>query len=195
MKVTLKSTVLATAICSSALLASSAVFADEAYENAVGWFVGGGLYYGDLDARVDIDRDDFQEDSRVSFNTSSASFEIQGGYRFNKWLSADAGYWDLGNYKSDRDNDTGEREKFDATAWTVGGMVSVPLWIMDFYARGGAAFWDWDGRNVDADGTDPYFGLGAAFNLGGSLDLYAEWIRFDQDADIDTFGLGARWTF
>ena len=32
-------------------------------------------------------------------------------------------------------------------------------------------------------------------NVGGSLDLYAEWIRFDQDADIDAFGVGARWTF
>lgn len=192
MRVTFRNTVLATAICSSTLLASSAVLADdESYENAVGWMIGGGIYYSDLDARVDVDRDDL---NFASFNTSSASYHIEGGYRFNKWLSVDAGYWDLGNYKSDRDID-GNREKFDATAWTVGGMVSVPLWIMDFYARGGAAFWDWDGRNIDADGTDPYFGLGAAFNLGGSLDLYAEWIRFDQDADIDAIGLGARWTF
>lgn len=184
---------MAAAISCAALAYSATASADsdERYENKVGWMIGGGAYYSDLDSRVDIDRDDLDF---ASFNTSSGSFTLQGGYRFNTWLSADVGYWDLGNYKSDRDVD-GEREKFDATAWTVGGMVSVPLWIMDLYARAGAAFWEWDGRNIDADGTDPYFGLGAAFNIGGSLDLYAEWVRFDQDADIDAIGVGARWTF
>ena len=74
-------------------------------------------------------------------------------------------------------------------------MASVPLWIMDFYAKGGAAMWEYDGRNVDADGTDAYYGVGAAFNIGGSLDLYAEWVRFDLETNLDTFGLGVRWTF
>ena len=130
----------------------------------------------------------------MDFDTSSTSFNIGGGYRFNKWLALDGGYWDFGNYKSDRDED-GDREKFDATAWTLGGMVSVPLWIMDFYAKAGVAFWDYDGRNFDADGEDLYFGLGAAFNIGSSLDIYGEWVRFDQDAEIDALGVGVRWTF
>ena len=74
-------------------------------------------------------------------------------------------------------------------------MVSVPLWIMDFYGKAGVAFWDYDGRNFDADGEDLYFGLGAAFNIGSSLDIYGEWVRFDQDAEIDALGVGVRWTF
>ncbi|MEH6592579.1 MAG: hypothetical protein V7746_20095 [Halioglobus sp.] len=63
------------------------------------------------------------------------------------------------------------------------------------YARGVTAFWEAEGKNVDTDGTDPYYGVGLAFNIGSSLDLYAEWIRFDFDSKIDTLGLGVRWTF
>ena len=65
---------------------------------------------------------------------------------------------------------------------------------MDFYARVGLAYWEYDGRNIDEDGNDPYFGLGAAFNIGSSLDIYGEWVRFDQEAKIDSLGLGIRWT-
>jgi OOP family OmpA-OmpF porin len=66
---------------------------------------------------------------------------------------------------------------------------------MDFYARGGAAFWEYDGKYIDEDGSDPYYGLGAAFNVGSSLDLYLEWVRFDLETNIDTIGLGVRYTF
>ena len=37
--------------------------------------------------------------------------------------------------------------------------------------------------------------LGISLNLLGSLDLYLEVIRFDLETDIDTAGIGARWTF
>ena len=183
-----RKTAMALAISGATMMTSGLAQAD-----GDGWMIGGGAYYSDIDDRLNVDRDDFERE-RLSFNSSSGSFNLGGGYRFNKWLAIDGGYWDFGNFESDRDDD-GNREKFDATAWTLGGMVSVPLWIMDFYAKAGAAFWEYDGRNVDTDGTDPYFGLGAAFNIGGSLDIYGEWVRFDQDAKMDSFGVGVRYTF
>jgi hypothetical protein len=162
--------------------------------DGVGWMIGGSAYYSKLDEGVEIDWENLKP-SDLNFDSSSTALHITGGYRFNKWLSLDVGFWDLGDFKSDKGGEFDQREEFDAQTWTVGGMVSVPLWIMDFYARGGAAIWEYDGRNVDIDGTDPYYGLGAAFNIGGSLDIYAEWVRFDLDADINTFGLGVRYTF
>jgi OOP family OmpA-OmpF porin len=187
----IKNTGLAAALGCAAMMTSFQVAAES--ENAA-WFIGGGVYYSGLDDTFD-DIDDIGDVFDIDLDDNSTAFNLGGGYRFNKWLAVDAGYWDLGNYSSDFDEDFG-REKVDATAWTVGGMVSVPLWIMDFYARGGAAFWDFDARGAaDADGTDPYYGLGAAFNIGSSFDIYAEWIRFDLDAEVDTFGLGVRWTF
>ena len=183
-----RNTGLALAIGSVALMAPMAANAD-----GTGWMIGGGVYYSQVDDKVETDWDDIDLDD-INFDSSSEALHITGGYRFNKWLSLDAGYWDLGSFKSDA-NDLGHKQKFDAEAWTVGGMASVPLWIMDFYAKGGAAMWKYDGKNVDVDGTDLYYGVGAAFNIGGSLDLYAEWVRFDLETDLDTFGLGVRFTF
>ena len=183
MSATFRKTGLALAISSIALLPSIAS------ADGVGFMLGGGGYYSDVNSGIEFD-----DITDINFDDSSFAYNIDAGWRFNKWLALDAGYWDLGSYKSELEN-FDRKQSFDAQALTLGGMVSVPLWIMDFYARGGAAFWDMDGRNIDEDGTDPYYGVGAAFNLGGSLDLYLEWVRFDMEADIDTIGLGARWTF
>ena len=163
--------------------------------DAEGFFLEGGAYYTQFDD--DIDRDDIdwdEDDLRAFFDDSSAGFNLGAGYRFNKWLSVDAGYWDLGDFKSDR-TESGNKIDFETTAWTVGGMVSVPLWILDVYVRAGAAMWDVDTDELSEDGTDPYYGVGAALNIFGSLDLYAEVIRFDTDRALDTAGLGVRFTF
>jgi hypothetical protein len=188
MSTLVRKTGLALAISGAALMAPVAANAD-----GEGWMIGGGIYYSKVDDKVEIDWEDIDL-GNLNFDNSSEAYHISGGYRFNKWLSLDAGYWDLGSFRSDKDG-SGHKQAFDAETWTVGGMVSVPLWIMDFYARGGAAMWEYDGKNVDIDGTDPYYGVGAAFNIGGSLDIYAEWVRFDLDTDLDTFGLGVRFTF
>ena len=159
-----------------------------------GLMVGGGAYYTLLDDKLrGEDLDDF-EDIQAIIDDSSYGFNGAVGWRFNKWLAVDAGYWDLGEFESDR-TPRGERAKLEATAFSLGGMLSVPLWILDVYARGGAAFWDADSRNFEDDGTDAYYGVGASLNLGGSLDIYLELIRFDLETDIDTAGLGLRFTF
>ncbi len=158
-----------------------------------GFMLGGGAYYTQVDDDVDFEFEDIG-DVETFFDDKSWGFNGSVGWRFNKWIALDAGYWDLGEFNSDRFED-GDKVKIDYTTWTVGGMVSVPLWILDIYARGGAAFWDADSRLLDDDGTDPYYGLGAALNIGGSLDLYLELLRFDLDTDIDTVGFGVRFTF
>ncbi len=163
--------------------------------DAEGFFLEGGAYYTEFDDDIDSDDIDWDEDDlRAFFDDSSAGFNLGAGYRFNKWLAIDAGYWDLGDFKSDR-TENGNKIDFETTAWTVGGMVSVPLWILDVYARGGVAMWDVDTDELSEDGTDPYYGVGVALNIFGSLDLYAEVVRFDFDRELDTAGLGLRFTF
>ena len=181
---------LITALLLSAATALSAGFA---HADSVGFFIAGGANYAQFDSDLD-DEIDWDDDIEAFFDDKAVGYNLGEGYRFNKWLSLDAGYWDLGEFNSDRFED-GDKVKIDYTTWTVGGMVSVPLWILDIYARGGAAFWDADSRLLDDDGTDPYYGLGAALNIGGSLDLYLELLRFDLDTDIDTVGFGVRFTF
>ena len=180
---------------SLALLLSSAtaLFPSLAQADATGFFISGGANYGWLDTDLE-DELDWDEELEALFDDSSVGYNLGAGYRFNKWLSLDAGYWDLGEFKSDR-LENGSKIGFDTTVWTAGGMVSVPLWILDVYARGGAAMWEVDSRYIDEDGTDVYYGAGAALNIFGSLDVYAEYVRFDADDAIDTATLGLRFTF
>jgi OOP family OmpA-OmpF porin len=161
-----------------------------------GLMIGAGLYYGLVDDKIDSDFDF----SDVKIDDSSAAYNFMAGYRLNNWLAVDGGYWNLGDYTSDRLPVTGDKVKTEVSAWTLGGIASVPLWILDVYGRAGVAWWETNTKNgEDDDATDWYYGLGAALNLGGSIDLYAEWVRFDLgsdvNTDIDLLGIGVRWTF
>ena len=179
---------------SLALLLSS-VFAlgtNLAQADSTGFFIAGGGNYAELDAS--FDDIDFDDDIEAFFDDKAAGYNLGGGYRFNKWLAVDAAYWDIGEFKSDS-LDNGRKLKYDTTMWTAGGIVSVPLWILDVYGRAGVAMWDVDSRNFNEDGTDLYYGAGVALNVFGSLDLYAEYVRFDADEAIDSVGLGFRFTF
>lgn len=172
-------------LCAASLGASPLASAD-----GKGLMVGGGGYYSTVDGKIDTGDPDGGD---VKFDDNSFAYNLAVGWRFTKWLAIDAGYWDLGDFDSDKIEEG--KLSLDGETWTVGGMLSVPLWIIDVYARGGVSWWEAKSRALDDDGTDPYYGIGGSFNIGGSLDFYAEWIRFDIGADIDTFGVGARFTF
>ncbi len=156
-----------------------------------GLFLSGAALYAYIDEDVDVDDEDQLE---AFFDDSSVGYNLGAGWRFNNWLSVDVGYWDFGQFKSDA-LETGDKLEIDTTAFTAGAMFSVPLFIFDIYARGGAAFWDMDAKRVGDDGTDPYYGVGGALNIFGSLDIYLEWVRFDLDTSLDTANLGVRFTF
>lgn len=159
-----------------------------------GLMVGAGAYYTLVDDELRGDRD-FGDDVEALVDDSSYGLNAAVGWRFNNWIAIEGGYFYLGEVESD-ELDNGEKVDIESDAWHAGAMVSLPLWIFDVYARGGVAMWDADaGEGLGDDGTDPYYGVGGALNLGGSIDLYAEWVRFDLHADIDTFGMGIRFTF
>ena len=164
-----------------------------AHADATGFFVAGGANYAELDASIEDDLD-LEDRIEALFDDTAVGYNLGAGYRFNKWLAVDAAYWDIGEFKSDKLTN-GQKIGFDTSIWTVGGIVSVPLWILDVYGRAGAAMWDVDSRFIEEDGTDLYYGAGAALNVFGSIDLYAEYVRFDADEAIDTINLGMRFTF
>ena len=175
------------------VLAFATAFSSKlAFADGVGLMLGAGGYYSEVNSGIRID--DIEDIDDINFDDSSFAYNLDIGWRFNKWIAIDGGYWDLGEFKSDFEG-FDRKQSFDTQALTLGGIVSVPLWVLDLYGRGGFAYWEFDGRNIDEDGTDPYYGLGVALNLGGSLDIYLEWVRFDFETELDTAGLGVRWTF
>ena len=177
------------------LLLSSitALGASFAQADSTGFFIAGGANYAQFDSDLD-DEIDWDDNIEAFFDDKAVGYNLGAGYRFNKWLAVDAAYWDLGEFKSD-ELDNGGKLKYDTSIWTVGGIVSVPLWILDVYGRAGAAMWDADSRFIEEDGTDLYYGAGVALNVFRSLDIYLEYVRFDADNAIDSANLGMRWTF
>ena len=181
---------LATLIAGMGAFSTNAAMAD-----GIGWFIQGAVNYAQLDARIEDEDIDFEDGIDALFDDKSTGFNAGGGYRFNKWLAIDAAYWDLGEFKSERLEETGEKLSYETTAFTLGGMFSVPLWVLDIYGRLGAAYTDVDSRFISDSSTDPYYGAGVALNLGGSFDIYLEYLRLDADDAIDTASLGVRFTF
>ncbi len=181
----------------SALLAVLLTFAPATLADA-GLFVSGAFNYAQIDDDFGLDNNEIEDedDFKAVFDDQSLGFNAGIGWRFNNWLSVDAGYWDFGEFKSDS-LIIGEKAKIDTGAITAGAMVSVPLWLFDVYARGGLAFWETDAQvnAADDDGEDIYYGVGAALNVFSSIDLYLEVVRFDLGTDLDTANLGLRFTF
>ena len=142
---TTRNAALAAALSGAALMTPGIASAD-----GEGLMLGGSVLYAQLDE--DFDRDDIDwddpdfDDLGAIFDDKSVGFNGQIGWRFNKWIALDAGYWDLGSFSSDRIGDTGEKIDLDVTALSLGGMVSVPLWILDLYGRAGWTWWDAESR-------------------------------------------------
>ena len=163
--------------------AGLAVVLPEAAADEGGVVVGGGAYFSQID-----------EDAGVLFNDSDNAYTGSIGWRFNEWISIDAGYWDLGEYNSDRFGD-GYRIDASVDTWSLGAIVGMPIGVVDLYLRGGMAFWDADAGIFEENDRDPYYGFGLGFDLNDNIQIYSEWIRFDIAASIDTLGVGLRYTF
>ena len=83
--------------------------------DGVGLMLGGGGTYAQIDDDFDIDD---IEDLESIFDDKSFGLNAGIGWRFNKWIAVDGGYWDLGEFKSDRDGE-GRKAKLDFDAFAV----------------------------------------------------------------------------
>ena len=137
-------------------------------------YVGGGIYSANVNEGQLDDSD-----------TVPAFFF---GWKPIDFLAVEAGYYKLGDFSSNL-------VSMEANAYTVAAVGSIPLWVIDFYGKIGLAAVDYDINNLGDTKTDPFFGVGGAINLGDSIDIYAEFIRFETEVDIDIIGVGIRYQF
>ncbi len=143
-------------------------------------YIGGGIYTSEIDETLDS----------INIDDSDTVPAIFVGWKPMKFLAIELGYYDLGEYSTNLF--TG-----DATAYTLGVVANVPLWVLDVYAKGGLAVVDYDlPLNTESESeSDPYYGVGAAINLGSSIDLYAEYLVFDSGINVDMIGVGIKFQF
>jgi hypothetical protein len=146
---------------------------------AEGLYVGAGVYASDSDVG-----DDTVPAGFIGYTFVDTNFLM---------LSVEGGYYDLG--------DSGNRnEKLKASAATVGAMAALPLGpLFELYAKGGVAFMDTElkqpGDNNKNSDEKAYYGAGFAFDILDTIDIYAEYLVFDNKYNSDMAGVGIRLAF
>lgn len=150
--------------------------------SADGFYVGAGAYQADMDIE-DFD-DDYVLAGFVGYQFLDTNFMM---------LSAELGYYDLG--ETDSNN-----YKVDASAFTLAGVAYLPIGpFFEVYAKAGVASVSIDveafGEKDDFDGEEVFGGVGFAFDILDTIDIYAEYLLFDTEIDSGMIGVGIRLDF
>lgn len=123
------------------------------------------------------------------FSDDTNAWKVYAGFRFIKFLGAEASYVDLG---SPQDSGNGVTWRADTKAWDAFAVGVLPVGPVEIFAK-----WGIVGLNSDIDvqgifgdissssnDTDMAYGIGAAFTFGGHFAIRAEYEKFDA-GDID----------
>ena len=146
---------LAAILAASTIMLVPAAFAE--------FYVGGAIGQARINERVD----------GVRVKDDSTSWRIYGGYDFNEYIGIEGGYLDIGEIS---DTVQAVRIRAEADGWTVAAVGNLPLserWSV--HAKAGYYFWD--GRASAAgvvsndSGSDPFVGLGVAYNLSDNAEI------------------------
>ena len=140
-----------------------------------------------------------RSDSNLGGATDSSdnAWKLFGGYQFNKYFAAEAGYMDLGSTAL-------PGVTFDSKAWQASAVGSLPL-TEQFSLTGklGLAQTETDVSSGGTDhNTDPTYGLGLRYNFTPQFGLRGEWERFRVSgnpvmgkSDTDVYSINAIFRF
>ena len=202
-----------------------AVFASAPTETvAQDWYVAGGFgqasadyssgdLSGDLSARG-------WSINNPSVDDQDTAWKIIVGASFNEFFAIETGYVDLGeattrfgatiqpNQVSALLNDTLAVHPALGDGWILGGAARWPLQGSDFALTGRAGLFVWqadievevvsgsNGRaESDAQGNEPYFGVGVEWQLAPDWSVTLDWDRYKLDDWVDVPMLGVRFSF
>jgi OOP family OmpA-OmpF porin len=141
----------------------------------------------------------------VSVDDNDVFFSIGAGYNFNKMFAIEAGYIDLGEVKVSVP-EIAYTATISADGFYFGPRLTFEITPQfEAYGRVGVFAWDAEakdsvGNSASDDGTDVYFGIGAAYKISDQVSLGADWTRYayeddGDDFDVDTFGAKLKFNF
>jgi hypothetical protein len=83
---------------------------------------------------------------------------------------------------------------------TLAGVVYIPIGsFFEVYAKAGVSSITGDTvfANIknDYDSTDAFGGVGFSFDILDTIDIYAEYLTFDNELDSEMVGVGVRFDF
>lgn len=182
---------------SLAILLTTAMAGGAAHAAEQGFFAEAGAGFSTIDTGLD-------GLPGVSVDDEDVFFSIGGGYNFTNMFAAEAGYIDLG--EASVSNIFGDRATVSADGFYFGPRLTIAVTEqLDAYARIGLLAWDAEttsnfGVSGQDDGTDVYFGIGAAWNISPQFAVGADWTRYaaesdGQDMDMDAFGAKVKYSF
>ncbi len=104
-------------------------------------------------------------------------------------LSAELSRYDLGSFSAGGND-------FESDATALGAMAALPLGpFIELYGKLGVASVDGKINGSKFDGSDNYRGVGMAFDFFDTVDLFVEYLKFDNEIDSELLGLGLRLDF
>lgn len=157
-----------------------------------------GIGYGSTNVKADL-----TSVGGGNIDDSTTLTKFYGGYQYNRYIALEAAHFDLASL-SVGSVDTGSGTvsgSVDMKALGIYGVAIVPLTkAFHAYVKAGAADWSADIRRdtttVGADGTDAFYGLGAAYYFTKTFSVTADWEAIDSpNPEFSTFSLGFKWDF
>lgn len=182
--------------CAVAVAMGLAPMSDALAES--GFYVGGSVG----DATISVDAPDGDLGDTFKFDESDFAWKAFGGYNFDVAFmdfAIEGGYVDLGAPSGT--SPLGTAIGVDVAGWDVFALAGFKLGPVGLFAKAGMISWDADASAGGVDqggdsGTDPAYGIGARFTLGG-FEIRGEYEMFDiSDAnDVYMLSLGAAFKF
>ena len=162
-----------------------------------GWYVGGSV--GDATVQTDVVTEDLGE--VFSFDESDFAWKAFGGYNFDiafMDIAIEGGYVDMGSPSGT----VGDLDlSVDVAGWDIFALAGFNLGPVGLFAKAGMISWDADstlgGLDAGGDsGSDPAYGVGARFTLGG-FEIRGEYEMFDIEEanDVYLLSLGVAFNF
>lgn len=179
----------------------------------------GGLGIGqsnfrDIDSNVDSIVSSLGGTSTTSANKRSEGWKVYTGYQINKYIGVEGGYANLNDATTktviSAPSAGTVNAKLKSDAWTLAAVGTLPLTEkLSVMGKLGAAYVLTDVRakssgsgtasaaayRAQSDSYEPLYGVGVNYALFDSLNLRAEWERFDTDdlnIDLITAGISVK---
>lgn len=188
----------------AATLVASAMGSSPVLAQDAGFYLGGSLGQSKSNETCD--------GFPVACDDKDTAWRIFGGYQFNRYISAELGYADLGTPASASGTVSGVAvvANTEVTAWDLVAVGSYPIGRFSIYGKlglyraetetsGSVAGIPLTGSDTNTDIT---FGAGAGFDITRNLRIRGEWQRYQNvggdsggEDDVDVFSVGLLWRF
>lgn len=134
-----------------------------------------------------------------TFDSGDLGYSGSLGYTFVDssvfMLSAEVSYYQLGEF----DSETFDDAQLKAKAFALGGVAALPIGpFFEVYGKIGVANSTLDSSLDDLsfnDSWDPYFGVGLSVDVLDTVDIYLEYIDFNNAFNSNVLGVGAKLSF